>query len=105
MKELPKVITLPADEHRVKQLKAKLVQYNGRNRYAAPEVDRDTFYKRYILNLLVNNGQIFWAEVSREVEVACGWFSPGHFYEAWGIISDYCLTGGANVVNGGLPNN
>jgi len=64
-----------------------------------------TAYNFCVLERLLSNGIVKTFDLSAELAEKLGdRFNPTKFGNACGVISDYCLTGGANVHEGtGLP--
>lgn len=100
-KESP-VIVFPEDETRKQQLRAKLVEYQGRmNPYRAPEMQMDTICKMVVLERLLRDGQVKTWDLSREMAETYGsGFDGNAFGNACGVIEDYCKTGGQNIHSG-----
>ena len=99
------IIKLPPDDkERIAQLRHKLDEYKGRlaaNPFQAPELQMDTICKIAIVEQLLEKGEVNSWELSREMfKIYGSGFSGDWFNNAWGVITDYCQTGGTHVSGG-----
>jgi hypothetical protein len=99
------IITLNlANDLRVRQLRAKLGEYQSRvNIWKAPELQRGTFYKITILERLLMDGTVDTWELSREMNEKDGSVDFDRWNTACSVINAYASTGGEGLVGGGLP--
>lgn len=101
----PLLLVLPEDLERQKQLRAKLEEY-GKRLAENPQPDALNFHlrcKAIILQRLIRDGSVDIAALPLELSHDEG-FNVSHLKDAWGVIEDYCTTGGVNVHSGtGLP--
>ena len=100
-------IALPADNPtRLAQLRAKLVEYQGRVLPSqAPEAQMGSLCKVLVLHRLLQDGHLdpagLCCELAARFESS---FNPRAFDNACRVIADYCVTGGAHNHGGtGLP--
>jgi hypothetical protein len=95
-------ILLP-DEKKA-QLTAKLAEYRGRLNQD-PEMRLDAMHKIYVLERLLADGRINPSDLSTQMAKNFGSeFDPELFDTAYGVIKDYCKTGGVNLSGGtGFP--
>lgn len=100
-------ITLPEDPSILKALDAKLVEYKKRldeqvenNPYQPPEFFTDTIYKIYILESLIDNGEVKMYNLSKEINDKYGYLDVDDYYNAYSVIEDYAKTGGKNNSGG-----
>ncbi len=96
------VIKLPADPKRLKQLRLKLVEYEGRlDKYKHPAAQMHGICKLAVLSSLIKSGKVNTPELMAEMTKTYGSsFNKGEFLSACTVIEDYCLTGGANLHGG-----
>lgn len=100
-------LTLPTDEVRVAQLRAKLEEYRGRLerdcRGDNPSRAWDSICKIAVLETLLNNGRVDLSMVREKLAHEHG-EAVGRLRVAFEVIADYCTTGGRNTSSGtGLP--
>lgn len=102
MPEESPILSLPADEGRVDQLRKKLAEYESRiDGFRAPELQMGAVCKKAVLERLLRDGTVNTHELSRELVQQYGsGFDPRAFNNACGVIEDYCQTGGKNVSGG-----
>ena len=98
-------ITLPADSDLVARLRAKLGQYVSRQASAtSPDVQADARYKIAVLDALLTKGSVHGLTIYRQLCAQEGDdFDWNLFENAFSVVNDYCVTGGAGVINGSLP--
>ncbi len=94
------VIVLPGDPQIIEFLKAKLAEYKKRyNPYKPPERQQDAFLKILMLQEL-KNGRVQPDVLRQQMQRLCGeYFVLKSFLNAWGVVEDYCLTGGKHTVH------
>ena len=98
------ILTLPTDTVRVAQLQAKLEEYKQRLKQSRQgegdtTTERDSICKIAVLEPLLANGKIDLDLVRKQVMQEYGDCLP-YFHNAFGVIADYCDTGGINVWSG-----
>lgn len=105
--EKPKhIITLPEDEERVAQLRAKHQEYLQRlDQFDHPELRArrqwDAFCKEYGLRILLTKGQLDTHALSLDLaQKFPKAFDVDGFNNAMGVIDDYVTTGGENILRG-----
>ena len=98
---------LPKDFRKVARLRMKLNEYKARFEPFGDsefQIDIDTFFKIMILENLLQDEKIKALVVFKKITLQLRNFDERVFWNAWGVISDYCLTGGKNAQGGnGLP--
>jgi hypothetical protein len=119
--ELPKDAILRGQPAKIlrEQLKAKLVEYQGRvgaakgadDSYDTPEriaeiqeKSTDARYKEAVLGELLKSGRVSFLEVEKELAGEISGFNSGKLLNAFRVIREYITTGGKGVRGGtGLP--
>lgn len=98
-------LTLPEDPVRQAQLRKKLDEYQFRLKVPLYDYVQTT-YKIVVLQKLFDEGSIDPVAVAAELSAnPLKHFDIGAFYDAFTVIENYCLTGGASAIGGtGLPN-
>ena len=115
------VLVLPTDEHRVRQLEAKLAEYKERlnaqatkEPYKHPDLSQSARgrMKLAILDRLLEERELpiwdFSKEFADRNESLVALLGPHEYESKWNdaaaVIESYCITGGAEVYDGtGLP--
>ncbi len=82
------VITLTADADLLAKLQRKLLEYNARMAFRAPETDPHAWYKIQILSRLLKKGEVKVAELRADLE-RLSFFHEGSFLDALGVINAY----------------
>jgi hypothetical protein len=104
-------ISLPKENFELRQaLQNKLKEYESRlERISNPDPSKTTYgneqhidlkYKQLLLARLLRDGQINTDEMKRDLTAATGGVYETIFENAAGVIEDYVLTGGENLLNG-----
>lgn len=91
----------PTDSGVLDLLAFKINQYASRlNPSAPPEQQLDTVYKKAIATQVLVQGVVSKEEMRKQMlkKYGEGCFDEEAFENAWAVIRDYCLTGGANCI-------
>jgi hypothetical protein len=99
-------IDLPNDADLVARLRAKLEEYKGRDRYTAPEMNQDLFFKIKVLEHLLEAGNVTldWCIDEFTQLIDHGVYQDHHLFNALTVVNAYCEEDLGSLRNStGLP--